>query len=67
MLNWLTRIYNKGSLKIPDINTIEFIEDFKIKLSYYLYETYANIIIEQFFNIIIGILKDKYTFNCHIM
>lgn len=56
VLNWLTRINNQGSLKIEPQNTKikEVLKDFRIKLEYYLYETYAHIIIDQFFNIIIG-------------
>lgn len=56
VLKWLTRIYNQGSLKIEynKERTREVLKDFRIKLEYYLYETYAHIIIDQFFNIIIG-------------
>ncbi|XP_055920169.1 anaphase-promoting complex subunit 2 [Eupeodes corollae] len=55
VLNWLTRIFNRGHLKIDaeDTKIQEVIQDFKVKLTYFLYETYANIIIEQFFSIII--------------
>lgn len=56
MLNWLTRIFNQGTLKISsnDNHIATIIADFKVKLGYYLIETYANTIIEQFFNIIVG-------------
>lgn len=56
VLSWLTRIFNQGSLKISanDSQITTTIADFKVKLGYYLFETYANIIIDQFFNIIIG-------------
>lgn len=56
VLNWLTRIYNQGSLKIDPHNfkIRKVLREFRIKLEYYLYDTYAHIIIEQFFNIIIG-------------
>lgn len=53
-LNWLTYIYNNGSLTLTAIGAQKIVDGFKVKLSYYLYETYANTIIEQFFNIIIG-------------
>lgn len=54
-MNWLTRIFNQGSLKIDEcqVNTLAILKDFRVKLEYYLYETYANIIIEQLFDIII--------------
>lgn len=57
VLNWLTRIYSKDGATTPiqeDPETSVVVKDFKVKLGYYLYETYANTIIEQFFNIIIG-------------
>lgn len=57
VLNWLIRIYSKEDAGTPEsVNseTSNVVKDFKIKLCYYLYETYANTIIEQFFNIIIG-------------
>lgn len=56
VLNWLTRIYNQGSLKIDahNLKIRKVLKEFRIKLEYYLYDTYAHIIIEQFFNIIIG-------------
>lgn len=67
VLNWLTRIYNQGSLKIDSNNEKirKVLKEFRIKLEYYLYDTYAHIIIEQFFNIIIGeflpgINRDRY-------
>lgn len=56
VLNWLTRIYNQGSLKIEPHNARvkDVLKEFRIKLEYYLYETYAHIIIDQFFTVIIG-------------
>lgn len=56
VLNWLTRIYNHGSLEISktDKKTQDGVQVFQVKLTYFLYETYAKTIIEQFFNIIIG-------------
>ncbi|XP_029730420.2 anaphase-promoting complex subunit 2 [Aedes albopictus] len=55
VLQWLTRIYNRGSLSIGTGNgkIEEAIRNFQTKLSFYLYENYANTIIEQFFGIII--------------
>lgn len=57
MINWLTRIYNQGSLKIEAHNARvrDVLKEFRVKLEYYLYETYAHIIIDQFFTVIIGI------------
>lgn len=56
VLNWLTRIFNQGSLKIDADNSkiLKVVHDFRIKLEYFLFDTYAHIIIEQFFDIIIG-------------
>lgn len=56
VLNWLTRIYNQGSLKIDAHNARvkDVLKEFRVKLEYYLYETYAHIIIDQFFTVIIG-------------
>lgn len=55
MINWLTRIFNKGHLKIEDSNEKlkELIKNFEIKLKFYIYEIYGNVIIDQFFSIII--------------
>lgn len=55
VFEWLTRIYNNGSSKLDPNNTkiIDSINYFKMKLKYFLYEKYANTIIEQFFDIII--------------
>lgn len=60
VLNWLTRIFNQGTLKVSsnDSHITTIIADFKVKLGYYLVETYANTIIEQFFNIIVGEKKN---------
>lgn len=56
VLNWLTRIFNQGSLKIDAENSkiLKVLHDFRIKLEYFLFDTYAHIVIEQFFDIIIG-------------
>ncbi|XP_058462481.1 anaphase-promoting complex subunit 2 [Malaya genurostris] len=55
VLQWLIRIYNRGSLTIAaeDKKIEEAISNFQTKLSFYLYENYANAIIDQFFGIII--------------
>lgn len=55
VMEWLTRIYNNGSSKIDIVNIKirDSISYFQMKLKYFLFEKYANIIIEQFFNIII--------------
>ncbi|XP_063702469.1 anaphase-promoting complex subunit 2 [Culicoides brevitarsis] len=55
VLDWLTKIYNNGSLDMSNTEqkTKDAINNFQLKLNYYLFEVYANIIIEQFFNIII--------------
>lgn len=56
VINWLIRIYNFGCLKIDEENTKmqATIAKFRMKLNFFMYETYANVIIEQFFDIIIG-------------
>ena len=55
VVEWLTRIYNNGSSKLDPSNTKinDSINYFKMKLKYFLFEKYANTIIDQFFNIII--------------
>ncbi|KAL5285967.1 ANAPC2 family protein [Megaselia abdita] len=55
VINWLTRIFNKGHLKIDESNDKlkELIKNFEIKLKFYIYEIYGNVIIDQFFSIII--------------
>lgn len=56
VMSWLTKIYCAGSNRPPplDDQTInEAIEKFKHKLSYYLYETYTRIMIDQIFEIVI--------------
>lgn len=55
VLQWLTRIFNNGSSNL-DLSTAkvrESINYFQMKLKYFLFEKYANTIIDQFFNIII--------------
>ncbi|XP_059613916.1 anaphase-promoting complex subunit 2 [Phlebotomus argentipes] len=55
VINWLIRIYNLGCLKIDEENAKmkATIAEFHMKLNFFMYETYANVIIEQFFDIII--------------
>ncbi|KAJ6641185.1 Anaphase-promoting complex subunit 2 [Pseudolycoriella hygida] len=54
VLNWLARIFVNGNLtESSSENVPKIIADFKVKLGYYLIETYANAIILQFFNIIV--------------
>lgn len=55
VVEWLTRIYNNGSSKLDPSNTkiIDSINYFKMKLKYFLFEKYANTIIDQFFSIIV--------------
>ena len=55
VMNWLTRIYSGGSSKSVTLNykVQNAINTFKQKLSYFLYETYTRIRIDQLFNIVI--------------
>ncbi|XP_055690510.1 anaphase-promoting complex subunit 2 [Lutzomyia longipalpis] len=55
VINWLIRIYNMGCLRIDEDNAKmkATIAEFRMKLNFFMYETYANVIIEQFFDIII--------------
>ncbi|KAL7299423.1 hypothetical protein TKK_0007666 [Trichogramma kaykai] len=55
VMNWLVRIYTGGSSKmagLPD-KFRNAISTFKQKLSYFLYETYTRVRIQQLFNIIL--------------
>ncbi|XP_052873617.1 anaphase-promoting complex subunit 2 [Anopheles cruzii] len=56
VLQWLTRIYNQGSLQVkPEHHSVQkAIDNFQLKLSFYMYENYANTIVNQFFQIIIN-------------
>ncbi|XP_047514873.1 anaphase-promoting complex subunit 2 [Pieris napi] len=52
VMTWLTRIYSAGSSKAPP--SIKYaITKFKQKLSFFLYQTYTKLRIDQLFNIII--------------
>ncbi|KAI4472859.1 hypothetical protein M0802_016461 [Mischocyttarus mexicanus] len=55
VMNWLIRIYSGGFSKTVSLrdDIREAVIKFKRKLSYYLYETYTRIRIDQLFNIII--------------
>lgn len=58
MLNWLTRIYDHASSESDEsrerVKTV--LREFRVKLEYYLYDTYAHMIIDQFFTVIVGML-----------
>uniref|UniRef100_A0A182WMA8 Anaphase-promoting complex subunit 2 n=1 Tax=Anopheles minimus TaxID=112268 RepID=A0A182WMA8_9DIPT len=56
VMQWLTRIYNKGSLQIkPEHECLQRkIENIQRKLLFYMYDRYANMIVDQFFEIIIN-------------
>lgn len=81
VMEWLTRIYNNGSSKVDSSNAKirESISYFQIKLKYFLFEKYANTIIDQFFNIIIEfpdsqpaiddlkLCMEKLDLRCHLV
>lgn len=54
-VKWLIRIFNKGSSKLEpgDSKVSDTINHFHLKLAHYLFQIYANTLIDQFFNIII--------------
>ncbi|XP_050072708.1 anaphase-promoting complex subunit 2 [Anopheles maculipalpis] len=56
VMQWLTRIYNKGSLQInPEQTSLQRnIAKMQRKLLFYTYDKYANMIVDQFFQIIIN-------------
>ncbi|XP_035792754.1 anaphase-promoting complex subunit 2-like [Anopheles albimanus] len=56
LMHWITRIYNQGSLEVhPEQRVVQdIIKDFKQRLSLHLFESYANAIMDQFFQIIIN-------------
>ncbi|XP_040156156.1 anaphase-promoting complex subunit 2 [Anopheles arabiensis] len=56
VMEWLTRIYNKGSLQIHPHHTAlqRHIAQMQSKLLFYMYDKYANTIVDQFFQIIIN-------------
>jgi anaphase-promoting complex subunit 2 len=55
VMNWLVRIYSGGSSRSMslDYKVRNAINTFKQKLSYFLYETYTRVRIDQLFNIVI--------------
>lgn len=58
VLEWLRRIYQyDGDAKVDKAALRATFSNFKHRLEYFLCETYARIIIDQFFNIIIGEYK----------
>lgn len=50
VLNWLSQIYDQSTNK----QAPKLVDNFRVKLSSFMYEKYASTIIDQFFNIIIG-------------
>lgn len=56
VLQWLTRIFNNGSLQVNPRNKLgkETVDRLMCRLQYYMYEKYALTIIDQFFQIIIN-------------
>ncbi|XP_035906517.1 anaphase-promoting complex subunit 2 [Anopheles stephensi] len=56
VMQWLTRIYNKGSLQIkPEHKCLQRnIAKMQSRLLVYTYDKYANMIVDQFFQIIIN-------------
>lgn len=53
ILLWLQRIYCQENCALEQDKIDEILKSFQSKYFYFLYETYANTIIDQFFNIII--------------
>ncbi|XP_067629026.1 anaphase-promoting complex subunit 2 isoform X2 [Eurosta solidaginis] len=51
VINWLRKIFSQDATS--DVNTLNIINGFKVKLTYFLYENVALSITEQFFSIII--------------
>ncbi|XP_030370351.1 anaphase-promoting complex subunit 2 [Scaptodrosophila lebanonensis] len=51
IMSWLRNIFTGG--KQCDINECETIQGFKVKLTYFMYETFAQSVISRFFSIII--------------
>ena len=57
ILVWLTRIYKVGKIhsKRRELVLDKAVAAFKDKLMHFVYETYGKLLIDQLFNIIIGI------------
>lgn len=55
IMSWLTNIFTEWKSKdsISDIEVPESVKSFKVKLTYFMYETFAQSVIGQFFSIII--------------
>ncbi|EDV56914.1 anaphase-promoting complex subunit 2 [Drosophila erecta] len=55
IMSWLTNIFTEWKSKdsIGDIEVPESVKSFKVKLTYFMYETFAQSVIGQFFSIII--------------
>ncbi|XP_016992187.1 anaphase-promoting complex subunit 2 [Drosophila rhopaloa] len=55
IMSWLTNIFTEWKTKdsISDIEVPESVKSFKVKLTYFMYETFAQSVIGQFFSIII--------------
>ncbi|EDW57058.1 anaphase-promoting complex subunit 2 [Drosophila sechellia] len=55
IMSWLTNIFTEWKSKdsITDIEVPESVKSFKVKLTYFMYETFAQSVIGQFFSIII--------------
>lgn len=56
---WLVRIFTEWKSNDTSVEKVsEIIQTFKVKLTYFMYENFAQSVISQFFSIIIG----KFTF-----
>ncbi|XP_043948396.1 anaphase-promoting complex subunit 2 [Drosophila biarmipes] len=55
IMSWLTNIFTEWKCKdsISDSEVPESVKSFKVKLTYFMYETFAQSVIGQFFSIII--------------
>nr|XP_016926393.1 anaphase-promoting complex subunit 2 [Drosophila suzukii] len=55
IMSWLTNIFTEWKSKdsISDAEVPESVKSFKVKLTYFMYETFAQSVIGQFFSIII--------------
>lgn len=57
-MGWLANIFSEWkSNDITDEEAPAPVQGFKVKLTYYMYETFAKSVIGQFFSIIIGITR----------
>lgn len=55
-MTWLTSIFSewRSGDEMPEEQIPESVQAFKVKLTYFMYETFAQNVISQFFSIIIG-------------